>query len=399
MSSPSRSDTSHDRRLPREGHAALPAFELAPERLHLNHGSFGAVPRSVLAEQQSWRERFERDPTGFYHYEYPGLVRDSATVAARCFGGEAKDWVFCENATVAANSVLASFPLRPGDEVLVTSHGYGAVVKAAKVWAERRDAILKTIPFPPVVESRDQIVELVTASFTGRSRLLIIDHITSATALVLPVEQIVRKAHDSGIAVLVDGAHAPGQLSLDVPAIGADWYTGNAHKWFFAPRGCGLLWTRPDHQDTTLPAVLSHGTDRGYTAAFDWVGTRDASPWFCLEASAAAHESFGGATLMIRNRDLATQAGQLFEQQFPARVTAPPEMRGSMVSLDLGHFADAAERAPRLRLALHERGIVAPVSALDGHVYLRLSAQIYNEMADYSSCASALSELGLARRN
>lgn len=398
MNSPSRSDTSRDRPLPREGHAVLPEFELAPDRLHLNHGSFGAVPRSVLAEQQRWRERLERDPTGFYHYDHPQLVRDSAAIAARRFGGEAKDWVFCENATVAANSVLASFPLRPGDEVLVTSHGYGAVVKAAKVWAERRGAILKTIELPPVVEGQDQIVGLTGNAFTDRSRLLIIDHITSATALVLPVEQIVRKAHEAGVAVLVDGAHAPGQLPLDVPSIGADWYTGNAHKWFFAPRGCGLLWTSPGRQDMTLPAVLSHGTDRGYTAAFDWVGTRDASPWFCLEASAAAHDSFGGEGLMIRNRDLATQAGQLFAQQFPVRMTGPPEMRGSMVSLHLGLFADAAERAPRLRQALHERGIVAPVSALDGHVYLRLSAQIYNEMADYSSCASALADIGLMRR-
>jgi isopenicillin-N epimerase len=393
MSTTSRSDTSPTGRLPREGHAVLSEFALAPELVHLNHGSYGAVPCTVLAEQERWRARIEGDPTGFFQYVYPAELRRSAECVAAAFGGAAGDWVFCENATVAANSVFASFPLEPGDEVLTTSHAYGAVLKAIRIWEARRGAGVKIVELPDIVESEDQVTHLVTGAFSERTKLLVIDHITSRTATILPVNAIAAAARAAGIPVFVDGAHGPGQLPLDVTETGADWYTGNAHKWLFAPRGCGLLWTRPDRQAETLPVVLSHGSESGYTAAFDWVGTRDVTPWLAFAVAKAAHDRFGGEGLMQRNRALAAEAGDLLCRALGATPAAPPGMRAAMASLHLGRFADAESRALALRRDLHRAGFVVPVSAVGEAMFLRVSAQIYNALEDYERCAQALRPL------
>jgi isopenicillin-N epimerase len=391
MTSHSRWDRSRNIRLPKEGHAALDEFCLAPDRLHLNHGSFGAVPRRVMARQEQWCAEVERDPTSFFQDVYPAEIRRAAAVAATCFGGAPEDWVFCENATAAINSVLGSFPLHPGDELVTTSHAYGAVLKAMRVWADRRGARVVVAEIPGIVAGNEQVAELVVAAFSSRTRLLVIDHITSATATIFPIAEIVRAAREHGIATLIDGAHAPGQIPLDVPAIGCDWYTGNAHKWFFAPRGCGLLWTAPARQEQTLPVVLSHGTDRDYTRRFDWVGTRDASPWLCLKEAADAHDSFGGPVLRDRNRALAAEAADLVAGAAEAPASAPPDMRAAMASICLGR-GDAGQAAA-LRKALQVEDVIVPVNALAGLLWLRISAQIYNEMSDYERCADVLSRL------
>jgi len=390
MSSLSQLEPSQKIPLRTEGHSVLSEFELAPELVHLNHGSYGALPHRVVAEQQRWQARIERDPTGFFQDVYPVEIRRSAETAASYFGGSAKDWVFCENATVAINSVLASFSLRPGDEILTTSHAYGAVLKAMGMWAMRKGAALKIAALPAIIESDSQVTDLVVQAFTDRTRLLVIDHVTSPTATILPIEQIAKTARSAGIAVLIDGAHGPGQIPLNVPAIGADWYTGNAHKWFFAPRGCGLLWSAPKRQGEVLPVVLSHGTDRGYRAAFDWVGTRDVTPGLNLKAGGAAHESFGGTALMERNRLLATRGAEIVSHAVSAEPSAPAEMRAAMVSLRLGSAFALSKDPIALRRALREEGIVVPVNCVGEATYLRLSAQIYNETSDYERCARAL---------
>ena len=390
MSSPSPSALSRIA-LPFEGQAARASFQLAPDRLHLNNGSFGAVPRSVEVAQARWRAEIERDPTTFLDEVYPAEVRRAAAIAAQRFGGEAQDWVFCENATSALAGVLAAFPLAPGDEMLTTSHAYGAVVKAMRLWAQRSGAALRFAELPTILESEQQVVQAIAAAFTPRTRLLVIDHITSPTAAVFPVAQIVRAARAAGIAVFVDGAHAPGQIELDVPALGADWYTGNAHKWFFAPRGCGLLWTAPGRQEMTRPAVPSHGTDKGYTEAFDWIGTRDVTPWLCLAAAAQAFEEFGGERLIARNRQLAAEAADTLVTAAGGAVSAPPSMRAAMATICFPVRPGApSDGHLRIRASLREQGVVAAANVLNGFLCLRLSAQIYNSIADYQRCAEIL---------
>jgi isopenicillin-N epimerase len=371
----------------------LAQFELDPERVHLNHGSFGAVPRSVTAEQERWRRLIERDPTSFFTFELPDLMRQAAGHVANRFGGRAYDWVFCENATSAINGVLAGLALRPGDEIVTTSHAYGAVLKAMRASAERRGAAVVVAELPIYLQNDDQVVEAVSAVLGPRTRLVIVDHITSATAMVLPVVRIAENAHKAGIPVLVDGAHAPGQVPLDVPAIGADWYTGNAHKWLFAPRGCGLLWTHPSRQAVTFPAILSHGTDGGYTAAFDWIGTRDVTPWLCFEVAAHAHDALGGAALMAGNRLLALAGGEILAESLGATASAPPQMRAAMAALSFGDAPADIETATRLRRTLVQQfGVVLPVYAFAGKIWLRISAQTYNRIDDYRRCANAVGE-------
>jgi isopenicillin-N epimerase len=371
----------------------LAQFELAPELVHLNHGSYGAVPRTVAAEQDRWRRHIERDPTSFFSFELPDVLRQSAGHVANRFGGRADDWVFCENATSAINGVLSSLTLEPGDEIVTTSHAYGAVLKAMGSWAARRGAAVVVAELPIYLQNDDQVVEAVSAALGPRSRLLIVDHITSATAMVLPVRRIVEDAHKMGIPVLVDGAHAPGHLPLDVPAIGADWYTGNAHKWLFAPRGCGLLWTDPARQAATLPAILSHGTDSGYTAAFDWIGTRDVTPWLCFEAAAKAHDAFGSTALMEDNRLLALAGAETVAESLGATASAPPQMRAAMAALSFGDAPSDPHAATGMRRTLVQRyGVVLPVYAFAGKIWLRISAQIYNRIDDYRRCAEAVGE-------
>lgn len=377
-----------------EGHAALGAFSLRPDRLHLNHGSYGAVPRAVQAEQDRWRAHIEEDPTTFFGEELPDLLRTAARSVAQLFGGRAEDWVFCENATSAINGILASFPLKPGDEIVTTSHVYGAVEKAMRLITERRGAKLVIVDLPAAVESDDHVVEAVVKSFTAHTRLLVIDHITSATATIFPVARIAQAAKQAGIAVLVDGAHVPGHLPLDVPALGVDWYTGNAHKWLFAPRGCGVLWTAPDRQSQTYPPVLSHGTFEGYTKAFDWIGTRGVTPWLCFDIAARAHEGFGGAALMQRNRALATEGAALIAEELGCGVPVPSLMRGAMCAIPLRDMAGASDVAKEMRQSLTaDYAMVAPIYEFGGRIWVRISAQIYNELGDYRRCSEALIKL------
>ncbi len=373
---------------------AFAAFELDPGYLHLNHGSYGAVPRTVRLEQDRVRAEIERNPTRFYGEDMPPAMRRMAGEVAKRLGGQADNWVFCENATAAVSAVLQTLDLNPGDEILTSSHAYGAVLKAMSLAASRRGARLKLASLPPILETEDQVVDGIARALGPQTRLLVIDHITSATATIFPVQRIAALARSAQIPILVDGAHAPGQISLDVPKLGADWYTGNAHKWLFAPRGCGLLWTAPSRQDVTRPAVLSHGTDQGYTAAFDWVGTRDPSPWLCFETAALAHDGFGGADLMERNVLLAAQAARELSSALRAQAMAPESMRAAMATLTLENCPATEQMAAMIRQSLSEsHRIMVPIHAFGGRLCFRISAQIYNSPEDYQRFAEVCGPL------
>jgi isopenicillin-N epimerase len=216
---------------------------LDPDVTFLNHGSFGATPRAVLAEQARWRERMERHPTGFMSFVLPGALREAAARLATFVGAAAPDLVFVENATAGCNAVLTSIALSAGDEILLTDHGYPAVRKAALHVAARTGArvVEAAIQFP--IEEPSDIIATVTARLGPRTRLVVLDHVTSPTAVILPVRELTALCRAAGARVLIDGAHGPGMLPLDIPAIGADWYVGNCHKWLMAPKGSAL--TKP----------------------------------------------------------------------------------------------------------------------------------------------------------
>jgi isopenicillin-N epimerase len=363
---------------------------LDPGVAFLNHGSFGATPRAVLAEQDRWRARMERHPTHFMSEELPPALRAAAARLAAFVGSEANDLVFVENATAGCNTVLNSLRLSPGDEILVTDHCYAAVRKAAEYAAARAGArvVEAAVPFP--LDDPARIVAAVGDKLGPRTRLAIIDHVTSPTAINCPVRELTALCHAAGALVLVDGAHGPGMLSLDVPSIGADWYTGNCHKWLMAPKGSGFLWASPARQAETHPLVISHGFGQGFTAAFDWVGTRDPTAWLAVPAAIDFHQRLGGAALRERNAALAREQATLLARIWNTERGAPDPLIGSMAAVRLPLAGPASpERALDLRAKLFaQHRIEVPVTAFAGALWARISAHAYNRPSDYARLAA-----------
>ena len=366
------------------GRAVRHAWRLDPDFLTVNHGSFGAVPDCVLAEQESWRRRMEAQPTRFMATIFPAAVREAATALAAFLGARAEDIAFVDNATSGCNAVLRSLQFRPDDEVLVLNHGYGAVRNAVRFVTEQAGARITeaAIPFPHA--TADAVVEAITAALTPRTKLMVLDHITSGSAFVLPAARIVAVCHTAGVPVLIDGAHGPGQIALDLHAIGADWYTGNCHKWLCAPKGAAFLWTSPGRQAETHPPVISHGFGKGYLAEFDWTGTRDPSAILSVPAAIAFHEHLGGTALRQHNINLAAEAAAIVAQRLNTEMITS-DMNGAMRLVRLPIAPETGALAVRARLLA--AGTDAPVHAIGGALWLRLSAFAYNEPDDYARLA------------
>jgi isopenicillin-N epimerase len=301
--------------------------------------------------------------------------------------------VFVDNATTGCNAVLRSVPLAAGDEVIVLSHAYGAVHNAVRFVTGQSGARVTTaaVTFPGPGE--DSLVAAVTAAITPRTRLAVVDHITSGSAIVLPIRRIVAACHAAGVRVLVDGAHAPGQVDLDLSAIGADWYVGNCHKWLCAPKGCAFLHAAPSAQAGLHPGAISHGYGKGFLAEFDWTGTTDPSRFLAVKEAIAFHQRLGGAALRARNRDLAASGAELIAQRLNTGVGTSGPVAGAMATVRLPDEDASPARALPIRQALAAAGTDAPVHALDGALWLRISAFAYNEQDDYVRLAEVVASV------
>ncbi len=373
------------------GAAIRHEWDLDPDFLTVNHGSFGATPRVVLAAQDAWRKRMEAQPTRFFVLELPAALREAASVLARFLGAQASDVVFVPNATTGCNAVLRSLRLQAGDEILYVSHVYNAVRNTIGHMAEAAGAqvVVADVPFPrPEVPA---ILKSIEKAITKRTRIAVIDHITSSSGLVLPIGDIVRLCLAAGVPVLVDGAHGPGQVPLDLTRLDADWYVGNCHKWLSAPKGCAFLHARSDRQAKLHPVTISHGYGQGFTAEFDWTGTTDPTAFLALPAAIDFFERLGGAALMERNRRLAAQAALFLASQLGTEVGGSFEMTGSMATVRLPlSLKSKRSEAVAVRHALYAAGVDSPVHPLADGMWLRLSACAYNEMADYERLAELL---------
>lgn len=385
------------------------AFVLDPSIRHLNHGSFGATPRAVLAVQEEWRARMEREPVRFFARELFGHLEQAIARLAEFIGAEPEDVVPVRNATEGVNAVLRSFPLAAGDELLVTNHGYNACRNAAAFVCERAGARVVTAQLPFPLESEEEALDAVLAAVTPRTRLALLDHVTSPTGLVLPLERIVPALAERGVPTLVDGAHAPGMLELDVPSIGAAYYTGNGHKWLCGPKGAGFLWVRRDLQEMVRPTVISHGANSPrpgrsrFQVEFSWTGTSDPSAFLSLPAAIdtlAGLVPGGWEALRARNRALALEGRRLLCAALGVPTPAPDSMIGFLAAVPLpegqrpGPASDtgAFDVDPLQRLLYEEHAIEVPVFPFPAppRRLVRFSVQVYVERGDLEALADAL---------
>jgi isopenicillin-N epimerase len=370
------------------GKAVRHEWALDWDFLTVNHGSFGATPKVVLAAQAEWRRRLEAQPSRFMRTVLPDALRDAATRLAQFLNVDGKDLAFVENATQGCNAVLRSLRLAPGDEIVALSHGYGAVRNTVRYVTERAGARMvdALIPFPR--PHPDAIVANLQAALTPRTRLAVLDHITSGSALVLPLARMAAACHAAGVPVLIDGAHGPGQVTLDLRALNTDWYVGNCHKWLCAPKGCGFLHARPDRQDDLHPVTISHGYNKGFLAEFDWTGTWDPSAFLCVTDAIAFHERLGGETLRTRNIALAAEGATLIAGRLGTETGAGNELSGSMGVVRLPLAGEiSVERAQALRRRMLEAGTDVPIHVQADAAWLRISAAAYNEVEDYATLA------------
>ncbi len=388
------------------GRRLLSEWPLDPAITYLNHGTVGVTPARVLDRQQALRAEIERQPARFMLRDVgdfiagrtgPTRLRLAAADVAAFIGARADDVVFVDNATTGVNAVLRSMAptLAPGDELLLTDHGYGSIDRIAALVAREHGAVVRTIAVPYPAFDAVELAARIEAACTPRTRLMIVDHITSESGLILPVRDIATVCRSRGVPLLVDGAHAPGVLPLDVPSIGADWYVGNLHKWAHAPRSAGLLWAHPSRQEGLHPAVISWGLDAGFPAEFDWLGTRDPTPWLAAPEGIALLHDLGIDAVWQYNHGLAWRAGSELAAHWTTPLPGARQDIGFMATVGLPDRLGAtpADAARVRNHLLFEDAIEVQIHAGYGRLWARVSAQVYTEWADIERLADAIDRL------
>lgn len=358
--------------------------------------------------QTKFRRQMEAEPVQFLWRRYEERLEPARAAVARFVGAKPADLVFVTNATVGVNAVLNSLKLRAGDELLTTDHDYNACHNVLVAAAKRTGArvVVARVPFP--LSSSAQVLEAILGSVTRRTRFALIDHVTSNTAMIFPVAQIIRALEARGVDTLVDGAHAPGMVPLNISKLAPAYYTANLHKWVCAPKGAAFLWARPEKQSTLQPAVVSHGNNThrpGYSPfqdRFDWAGTFDPSAWLCAGATIdwvpKLHPE-GWTGIRKTNHDLAVRARELLCERLQVARCCPDAMLGSMATIPLPERFQGRPRTGKIdaeQLRLYDRfRIEVPFIRMGKpeRRYFRISAQLYNRIEEYDYLASALRRL------
>lgn len=398
-------------------------FSIRPDTTYLNHGSFGPPPAAVRQARRRWLETFEQQPMdAFVRQLEPAWISARDRLAA-FVGTSGANLIFVENATVGMNVVADSFPLAAGDEVLLTDHEYGAVQRIWRRACEKAGAAAKTVVLPLPFRTAEETVAAIFAAVTGRTRLIVVSHITSPTAVILPVQQVCDEARRRGIAVAIDGPHALAQVPVAIDALGCDFYAASCHKWLSAPFGSGMLYVAPKHQSLVRPPVLSWGRIpptriESWADEFVWAGTRDNSAYLAVPAAIEFLDSVGLDAFRRRTHWLAQYARRKLVEQFALDPIVPddPAWYGSMAHVPLpsprGPFAPRAEshRAerdediipsdegcpvsnPLQHTIWRELGIEVPIVEFAGTRYIRVSCHLYNNTEQIDRLVSGLSKL------
>jgi isopenicillin-N epimerase len=370
-------------------------FPLASNLIYLNHGGFGATPRSVLEKKKRILDEIEKNPVEFLSHRIKAAWHQVAEKTGRRFALKPGTLAIVDNATDGIEAVLRAQGLKEGDEILTTSMTYGAVAMAAQHIAGKQGARIITADFRFPGPDAEQCIEAIAQAITPRTKIAILDHITSATALLMPLKEMIAVCCERGISVLVDGAHAPGQVALDISSLKADWYVGNLHKWYFVPRGCGFLWASPDKQDGLMPNVVSWEISQPFPSNFAWTGTRDPSNWLAAPAAFNFMDRFGESVVRQHNQRLLRDAITVLADMWKIPVTTPDEMTAAMTLVpapDGLPYPATDEGRARLEADLQKKHniIINPALAHDGRIWLRTTAQIYNAIEDYQKLGKAV---------
>lgn len=398
---------------PRPAYAPLAtSWLLDPRVVFLNHGSFGACPQRVLEHQRHLQERMEREPVRFMVRELEPLLDEARGMLAGFLNAPTQGLAFVANATTAVNAVLRSLRLSPGDELLTNNHEYNACNNTLRYVAERScgggvQVVTAKIPFP--LRSQDDVIAGIMNSVTTRTKLVMVSHVTSPTGLVFPIEALCRALAAKGIDVLVDGAHAPGMIPLDLQALGdagATYYVGNCHKWMAAPKGAGFLYVHQEARRQIIePPVISHGlnstrTDRSrYHQLFDWTGTDDFSAVLALPEAIRTMGSMvegGWPEVMRLNREKALWARRVLCKELGVTPAAPDSMIGSLATVALPDSLHAeGQEDAQLKPLYDEFGVQCPIITWPRHPtrWVRVSAQLYNSPEQYEYAAACLKKL------
>ena len=372
---------------------------MADDATLLNHGSFGACPLEVLKAQDILRREMEYQPDVFFRDKIlpqPGgtALRTAIGHLATFVKATGDNLAFVENASVGIQAVLRSLAFSPGDRILITNHTYNAMrlmveTRCAETGAE---PLVVQIPLPV---NRDDILSRFREALTPNVKLAIIDHITSPTALIFPLEEIIALLRQNGARVLVDGAHGVGQIPLDVPKLGADWYVSNAHKWLFAPKGSAFLYASPTAARETQPNLISHFVHMGFPWSFDYIGTRDNTAWLATPAALKFFQDLGPDDVRTYQKRLIATGSDLLSAIGAAPV-GPATMSAAMRSFILPQTRPAAaDEGPALMRRLWtDEHIQIAANTLDGKLVIRISAQVYVTQDDLRHFAATLDRIG-----
>ncbi|HQT94464.1 MAG TPA: aminotransferase class V-fold PLP-dependent enzyme [Thermoanaerobaculaceae bacterium] len=372
-------------------------FLLRPGVVYLNHGSFGACPRPVFERYQAWQRELEAEPVEFLGRRFTALMRAARESLAAFAGADPDDLVFVPNATTGLNALARSLRLDPGDEVLATDHEYGALDRTWTFVCEKLGARYVRRPLPLPIASTEEILDAVWSGVGNRTRVLFLSHVTSTTAIVFPVTELVRRARERGILTVIDGAHAPGQIPLDLAALGTDFYAGNCHKWMNAPKGSAFLYARAEVQPLLEPLVVSWGwhSDRPGPSRFvdehEWQGTRDVAAYLAVPAAIEFMAEHDWPEVQRACHDLATAARDRINALtgLPPLTPAAGGWFGQMATVAL----PPCDHEALQRRLFDEFAIEVPTFSWNGGSYLRVSIQAYNDASDVDALVAALSRL------
>ena len=361
-----------------------------PDHAYLNHGGFGALPQPVADAAAAIRAAIEANPTDMLMRRWQPQVDAVRERVAAFLRTAPASLVFVPNATAGTATVLASLDWQPGDEVVATDHRYPAV--ASQLGVLLRHGVKVVEQHVPVdVTSTTQIVEHVMSGVTDKTKLVVVDHIASPTGFVFPVADIIAAAHERGLPVLVDAAHAPGQLDVDLDALGADFWVGNLHKWVCSPRGCAALVVAPRWRDVVRPLVASHGYADGYHDAFDWTGTADAVPLLAIPAALDFWDGLGWDAVRRHQHELATTGAHAVADALGTEVVIADEFTASMRLVRLPVvLAAEAEREKVAYALIADHGVTAHITEHAGTTYVRMCGQLYNTPEHYERLGKAL---------